>query len=96
MDFSDKILLSPFFLTLDTVPQSPQAVLNSPLWKAEGKWNTRGPGMCETESHQSDDVNVRSARKKNAAVQLYLAMESCQRAASGAELLIFVVVIVKS
>lgn len=51
--------------------------------------------MCETECHQSDDVSMKSARKKNAAVQLYLAMENCQRAASGAELLIFVVVVVK-
>lgn len=47
--------------------------------------------MCETECHQSDDVSVESARKKM--LQLHLAMENCQRAASGAELLIFVVVV---
>lgn len=34
MDLSDKIPLSPFFLILDTVPQSPQAGLSSSLWKA--------------------------------------------------------------
>lgn len=49
MDLSDIILLSPFFLILGTVPQSPQAGLNSSLWKAE-----REDGTSEISWHVRD------------------------------------------